>query len=69
MSKSFKLIHGVKLNIGKKSVSTTIGKRGLSTNIGSNGTFINIGILSTGIRYRGETLQEMQKGNSYNKHH
>lgn len=52
MSKTFKITNGIKLNVGKKSFSTTIGKRGLSINTGTKGTFINIGIPGTGIKCR-----------------
>ena len=61
MSKSFKITSGIKINVGKKSISTTVGKRGLSTNTGTNGTFINIGIPGTGIRYRKKLFKKKRK--------
>ena len=61
MSKSFKIISGIKLNIGRKSISTTIGKRGLSINTGSKGTFINIGLPGTGIRHRRKLFKTNSK--------
>lgn len=60
MSKSFKIMSGLRLNIGRKSISTTIGQRGLSTNIGTKGTFINIGVPGTGIRYRRKLFKKPQ---------
>ncbi len=50
--KSFKLLSGLKLNIGKKSFSTSFGGKGVSINTGTNGTFINSSLLGTGISYR-----------------
>lgn len=50
--KSFKIIPGVRLNIGKKGLSTTVGGRGLSVNIGKKGAYLNAGIPGTGISYR-----------------
>ena len=68
MRKTFKVLPGVKLNIGRKSISTTIGKRGLSLNTGSNGTFLNIGIPGTGIRYRKKLLGVKNKAIQQTKH-
>lgn len=53
--KSFKILPGVRINIGKKGLtSTTIGKRGLTTSVGKKGIFQNIGIPGTGLSYRGK---------------
>jgi hypothetical protein len=51
--KSFKLLPGFRLNIGKKGItSATVGKRGLTTSIGKLGIFQNLGIPGTGLSYR-----------------
>ncbi|MEP7148176.1 MAG: DUF4236 domain-containing protein [Acidobacteriota bacterium] len=51
--KSFKIFPGVRINIGKKGLtSTTVGKRGISTSVGKRGIFQNIGIPGTGLSYR-----------------
>ena len=68
MSKSLKITSGLKLNIGKKSISTTIGKRGFSINTGTNGTFVNITIPHTGIRCRKKLCTTKHK-TKYFKHY
>ncbi len=50
--RSFKIAPGVRLNVGKKGLSTTIGGRGASINIGQRGTYVNAGIPGTGLSYR-----------------
>lgn len=51
--KSFKLLPGFRINIGKKGISSaTVGKRGLSASVGKSGVFRNIGIPGTGISHR-----------------
>lgn len=46
------LIPGVRLNFGKKGVSTTIGPRGASMTFGPNGTYLNTSIPGTGLYNR-----------------
>jgi hypothetical protein len=47
--RSFKIAPGVRLNVGKKGLSTTIGVRGASINIGQRGTYVNAGVPGTGL--------------------
>lgn len=42
--KSIKIAPGVRLNFGKKGISTSIGKRGAGITIGPTGTTAHIGI-------------------------
>lgn len=46
------LIPGVRLNFGKRGVSTTIGPRGASFTFGPNGTYLNTSIPGTGLYNR-----------------
>lgn len=50
--KSFKILPGVRLNVGKTTASFNIGKRGANINIGKRGIYSNFGIKGTGISYR-----------------
>lgn len=51
--KSIKLLPGVKLNLGKKGISSvSIGKRGATVNINKNGVQTTLGIPGTGISYK-----------------
>jgi hypothetical protein len=50
--KSVKVFPGVRINIGKKGISTTIGVRGASVNISNRGTFLNTGVPGTGLSNR-----------------
>ena len=51
--KIFKVLPGVRLNIGKKGLtSVNIGKRGLSTSVGKRGIFQNLGLPGTGLSHR-----------------
>ena len=49
------IIPGVRLNFGKKGVSTTIGPRGASMTFGPNGTYLNTSIPGTGLYNRQRT--------------
>lgn len=46
------LIPGVRVNYGKKGISTTIGPRGASVTFGPNGTYLNTSIPETGLYNR-----------------
>ena len=46
------LIPGVRLNFGKKGISTSIGPRGASLSFGPNGTYLNTSIPGTGMYNR-----------------
>jgi hypothetical protein len=45
-------VGGVRLNVGKQSISASIGPRGASITAGSRGVYSNTGIPGTGISYR-----------------
>lgn len=49
--KSIKVAPGVRLNFGKKGISTSIGKRGAGITVGPTGTTVHVGIPGTGISY------------------
>lgn len=49
--KSIKIAPGVRLNFGKKGISTSIGKRGVGVTFGPTGTTTHISIPGTGISY------------------
>ena len=49
--KSIKIVPGVRLNFGKKGISTSIGKRGAGITIGPTGTTAHIGVPGTGVSY------------------
>ena len=46
------ILPGVRLNFGKKGISTTIGPRGASMTFGPNGTYLNTSIPGTGLYNR-----------------
>ena len=51
--KSFKLMPGIRLNIGKNGISSIgVGPRGASVSIGKQGTYANVGLSGTGISFR-----------------
>jgi hypothetical protein len=43
---------GVRLNFGKRGMSTTLGRRGASVTFGRRGTYANVGLPGTGLSYR-----------------
>ncbi|RWD31319.1 MAG: DUF4236 domain-containing protein [Mesorhizobium sp.] len=49
--KSIRLVPGVRLNIGKKSMSVSAGPRGFKTTIGTAGRTTTVGIPGTGISH------------------
>ena len=63
------LIPGVRLNFGKKGISTSIGPRGASMTFGPNGTYLNTSIPGTGLYNRqkiggGSNNKQMTNDNS-----
>ena len=46
------ILPGVRLNFGKRGISTTIGPRGASMTFGPNGTYLNTSIPGTGLYNR-----------------
>lgn len=52
--KSIKIAKGVKINIGKKGISSvSVGGKGASLNIGKKGVYGNVSAPATGLSYRG----------------
>ena len=49
--RSFKILPGVKWNLGKKSSSVSLGGRGFHYTIGSSGTRMTVGLPGTGLSY------------------
>ena len=49
--KSIKIAPGIRLNFGKKGISTSIGGRGVGVTFGPTGTTTHIGIPGTGVSY------------------
>ncbi len=49
--KSIKIAPGIRLNFGKKGISTSIGGRGIGVTFGPTGTTTHIGIPGTGVSY------------------
>ncbi len=49
--KSIKIAPGIRLNFGKKGISTSIGGRGVGVTFGPTGTTTRIGIPGTGVSY------------------
>lgn len=50
--KSVKILPGVRINLGRRGISTTVGKRGASINVGKSGAFLNSSIPGTGLSAR-----------------
>lgn len=49
--KSIKIAPGIRLNFGKKGISTSISKKGIGVTFGPTGTTTHIGVPGTGISY------------------
>jgi len=63
--KSFKILPGIRINIGKRGISgATLGKRGFTTSIGKQGVFQNLGLAGTGLSYRSK-LGDYSRSSSY----
>lgn len=63
--RSIKILPGVRVNIGKKGItSTTIGRRGASVNIGKKGAHANVGLRGTGLSYRSKIASFDNEENS-----
>ena len=50
--KRFRVLPGVRVNVGLRGVSTSVGVRGASLTIGQRGTYANVGAPGTGLFYR-----------------
>ena len=53
--RSFRLLPGIRLNLGKRGVSTSVGVRGTHVTFGSSGTRETIGVPGTGLSYTEQT--------------
>jgi hypothetical protein len=49
--RSFSIIPGVRLNLGKRGVSMSVGPRGAKMTIGPTGTRVTAGLPGTGLSY------------------
>jgi Protein of unknown function (DUF4236) len=49
--RSIKILPGIRLNFGKRGVSTSIGVRGAHVTFGKNGTRTTVGLPGTGLDY------------------
>lgn len=49
--RSVKILPGIRLNIGKRGVSTSIGVRGAHLTIGKTGTRTTVGLPGSGLSY------------------
>lgn len=49
--RSIKILPGVKLNLGKRGISTSVGVRGAHITMGTSGTRVSAGIPGTGLGY------------------
>ncbi|MBS0471131.1 MAG: DUF4236 domain-containing protein [Proteobacteria bacterium] len=50
--KRISILPGVRINIGKRGVSTSVGPKGADINIGRHGVTTNAGLPGTGLSYR-----------------
>jgi len=49
--RSIKILPGVRLNLGKRSISTSIGIRGVHITLGKTGTRTTVGLPGSGLAY------------------
>jgi hypothetical protein len=49
--RSFKLLPGIRLNLGKRGISTSIGVRGAHVTFGASGTRTTVGLPGSGLSY------------------
>lgn len=49
--RTVKIAPGIRLNFGKKSISTSIGVRGAQITKGTHGTRVTVGLPGTGVSY------------------
>lgn len=60
---TFTLFSGVRINVGKRGISTSIGVRGATVNIGRRGVRATVGVPGSGISYSALVLPVGQAGN------
>ena len=60
--RSFKLLPGIRWNIGKKSTSVSLGGRGFHYTIGSSGTRTTVGLPGTGLSYTSVNHRKRSEG-------
>jgi hypothetical protein len=49
--RSFRILPGVRVNVGKRSTSVSVGVRGAHVTIGKSGTRTTVGVPGTGMSY------------------
>jgi hypothetical protein len=49
--RSIKILPGIRLNVGKRGISTSVGVRGAHVTIGKTGTRTTVGIPGSGVSY------------------
>lgn len=65
--KSIKIAKGIKINIGKKGISSvSVGGKGASVNIGKKGVYGNVSAPGTGLSYRGRLDSPKSKSQQTN---
>jgi hypothetical protein len=50
--RSLTIVPGIRLNLGRRGISTTVGRRGASVTFGRRGAHANLGLPGTGLGYR-----------------
>jgi uncharacterized protein DUF4236 len=50
--RSFRLLPGVRINLGKRGISATVGMRGAGLTLGTGGAYLNLGLRGSGLSYR-----------------
>jgi hypothetical protein len=50
--RSLTIVPGIRLNLGRRGISTTVGRRGASVTFGRRGAHANLGLPGTGLSYR-----------------
>ena len=65
--RSFKMLQGVRWNLGKKSASVSVGGRGFHYTIGSSGTGTTVGLPGTGLSYTSVSHRKHSEGLSHDE--
>ncbi|MDE7065630.1 MAG: DUF4236 domain-containing protein [Desulfovibrionaceae bacterium] len=59
--RTVKILPGIRLNIGKRGLSTSFGVRGASVTVGRRGVYGNVGIPGSGLSWRSRLDNVSQK--------
>lgn len=60
--KSFKVVPGVRVNVGKTRSSVSLGGKGITTNVSKRGVKTTVSIPKTGLSYSTKTHSKKHKG-------